>query len=107
MEKVYQYGNSWSVNDLTDLYSFKCVNILTNEETKAILSWKKGIDCSELGISEEGRIYSVELNGEEILFVGEYKDGRFSLRAHDGFHIERILRDTNIAFVGENALEEN
>ena len=58
MEKVYQNGNIWSVNDLTDLYSFKCVNILTNEETNAILSWtfKDSLGGTKVTIHSKGKM---------------------------------------------------
>lgn len=100
MEKVYQNGNIWSVNDLADLYSFRCVNVMTGEETTAILSWKKGVSNSDMDLPGDARVYAAEMGGEEVLFVGEYVGG-FTLRAYDGMQLERVLRETDISFVGE------
>ena len=52
-------------------------------------------------IGEDDRLYGVELHGEEYLFVETYKEGKFYLYAKDNIHLERLVRDHNITFVGE------
>lgn len=103
MKKVYFEVDSkkWILDDLDEMYSFKYIDIMTNEENTGILTWVKGINQIETGIGEEDRLYGVELHGEEYLFVETYKEGRFYLYAKDNMHLERLVRDHNIVFVGE------
>lgn len=103
MKKVYFEVDSkkWILDDLDEMYSFKYIDIMTNEESTGILTWVKGINQIETGIGEEDRLYGVELHGEEYLFVETYKEGKFYLSAKDNMHLERLVRDHNIVFVGE------
>ena len=103
MKKVYfeVASKSWLIDDLDEIYSFKYIDIMTNEENTGILTWLKGIDHTEVGIGEEDRLYGVELFDEEYLFVETYKEGKFYLYAKDNIHLERLVRDHNITFVGE------
>jgi len=103
MKKVYFETESkkWTLDDLDEMYSFKYVNIMTNEESEAVLTWIKQQDNSELGIGEEDRLYGADLFGEEYLFVEYYEEGRFYLRAKDSMHLESLCRDHDLVFVGE------
>lgn len=103
MKKVYfdVIEKCWVLDDLDEMYSFKYIDIMTNEESTGILTWVKGTSQIETGIGEEDRLYGVELHGEEYLFVETYKEGKFYLYAKDNMHLERLVRDHNIAFVGE------
>lgn len=103
MKKVYfdVSEESWVLDDLDEMYSFKYIDIMTNEESTGILTWIKGVDHVESGIGEDDRLYGVELNGEEYLFIETYEEGKFYLYAKDNMHLERLVRDHNIVFVGE------
>jgi hypothetical protein len=103
MKKVYfdVSEESWVLDDLDDIYSFKYIDIMTNEESTGILTWLKVNDHTEIGIEEDDRLYGVELNGEEYLFIETYEEGKFYLYAKDNMHLERLVRDHNIVFVGE------
>ena len=103
MKKVYfeVSSKSWVLDDLDEIYSFKYIDIMTNEERNGILTWLKRNDHSEIGIGEEDRLYGVELFDEEYLFVETYKEGKFYLYAKDNTHLERLVRDHNAVFVGE------
>ncbi len=108
MKKVYfeVESKSWVLDDLDEMYSFKYINIMTNEEKTGILTWVKGVDHTEMGIGEEDRLYGVELFGEEYLFVETYKEGKFYLYAKDNMHLERLCRNHNFVFVGETRKKE-
>lgn len=103
MKKVYfdVTKKSWILDDLDEIYSFKYIDIMTKEENTGILTWLKGVDHEENSIGEDDRLYGVELHGEEYLFVETYKEGKFYLYAKDNIHLERLVRDHNITFVGE------
>ena len=103
MKKVYfdVTEKCWVLDDLDDMYSFKYIDIMTNEESTGILTWLKVNDHSEIDIGEDDRLYGVELHGEEYQFVETYKEGNFYLYAKDNMHLERLVRDHNITFVGE------
>ena len=103
MKKVFfdKEKKSWVLNELDDMYSFKYINIMTNEENNSILTWIKCTNHSEIGIAEDDRLYGVDLNGEEYLFVETYKEGQYYLYAKDNMQLERLVRDYNFVFVGE------
>ena len=103
MKKVYfdTKEKRWTLEDLEDLYSFKYIDISTNEEKTAILSWIKVSDHESRGLAEDQRLYGADIMGEEYLFVESYSDGRFFLDAKDSYHLERLVRDHNFVFVGE------
>ena len=103
MKKVYfdVTKKSWVLDDLDDMYSFKYIDIMTNEESTGILTWLKVNDHNEIGIGEEDRLYGVELYDEEYQFVETYKEGKFYLYAKDNMHLERLCRNHNITFIGE------
>ena len=103
MKKVYfdVSEESWVLDDLDEMYSFKYIDIRTYEEKNGILTWIKGVDHVESGIEEDDRLYGVELNGEEYLFIETYEEGKFYLYAKDNMHLERLVRDHNMVFVGE------
>ena len=103
MKKVYFEvdSKSWVLDDLDEMYSFKYIDIMTNEENTGILTWVKGVDRVDMGVGEEERLYGVELFGEEYFFLESYKEGKFYLYAKDNKHLERLCRDHNIVFVGE------
>jgi hypothetical protein len=112
MHKVYSdkenYG-VWWVDDTTDYYYFKAINIMTNEEKNYILSWTRSIDIKE----EENvvRIYDVEIeiNGElkKYYFNFYYDKGRYRVVAKDPLELEKLLRETDITFVGETGNPDN
>ena len=103
MKKVYfdKESKRWMLDDLDEMYSFKYIHIMTNEESNAVLTWHKVTDHAEHGIGEEERLYGADLNGEEYLFVERYEQGKFYLYAKDNMHLERLCRDHNLVFVGE------
>ena len=103
MKKVYfdVSEECWVLDDLDEMYSFTYIDIMTNEENTGILTWHKGVNHEENGIGEDDRLYGVELNGEEYLFVETYEEGKFYLYTKDNMHLERLVRDHNIVFVGE------
>ena len=55
MKKVYFEvdSKSWVLDDLDEMYSFKYIDIMTNEENTGILTWVKGVDRVDMGVGEE------------------------------------------------------
>lgn len=108
--KVY-FGKDhyvWWVDETTDYYYFKAINIMTNEETEYILSWTRSLDLEE----EDGviRIYDVEIGvGEDTkkyYFNFYYEQGKYKVCAKDPMELDKLLRETNISFVGETKPDE-
>lgn len=107
-QKVYfskEHYGSWWVNELTDYYLFKTLNVKTNEIKNVILSWTRGTD-----INEEGKI--VRVYDAEFIFEGSktpvkyyfnfyYEDNRYRVESTDPLRLDMLLRDTDILFVGE------
>jgi hypothetical protein len=108
MKKVYfdKDEKRWMLEDLVDLYTFKYINIITNDEHDAILSWHKTVDRELTDIAEDERLYGAEIMGEEYLFVESYSEGKFFLDSKDRYHLERLVRDYNFIFVGEELNKE-
>lgn len=108
MRKVYfdTEKKRWTLEDLEDLYSFKYINISTNEEHFAILSWHKTVDRDSINISDDERLYGAEIMGQEYLFAESYSDGRFFLDPIDSYSLEKLCRDHDFAFVGETLNKE-
>jgi hypothetical protein len=103
MKKVY-YDESiktWILTEISDIYLFKFLDKKTNQITDGILSWKKSIKNSDFGIAEEDRLYGLDLDNEEVLFVGTYKEGKFLLRATEKYLLDLIENEKGIVFLGE------
>lgn len=110
MEKVYfdkEFYGSWTVKNLSDMYSFKYVNTKTDEEKSAILTWKR--NPHEEGVGEEERLCSVEIDGEEFLFIEKYdsENSRLVIFSKNPWELERLLKEKNIIFVGETLINED
>jgi hypothetical protein len=107
MKKVYCDEKSkqcWIVNEVEDIYSFKCFNTTTGEESLGILTSLKK-DPSQFGLDENVKIFSMDFKGEEILFYEKYEDGRILIRCLDPDKLEKIKNELNIVFVGDQLIE--
>jgi len=100
MNKVYfnKEENYWFVNDTEDFYSFKCINIETNEESTQILSWTRG---SLDNYPNHIRMYDVEINEVKYFFLMRAKGVHYLLETEDPQQLENLINKQNIFFVGE------
>jgi len=114
MNKVYfdkNFYGCWVVSDLDDIYTFKYINIKTNEEFNGILSWKKSVNNEDYGLDDNCRLYSLDLFDDEYLFSVYYSSDnkKYSIEKEKGFLIhsidkdklESLLNEKDIIFVGE------
>lgn len=101
MNKVYfnKEEDYWFVNEPDDFYSFKCVNIETNEESSQILSWTRGLGLEEY--PHHIRMYDVEIDGEKCFFLMRIDDNNFIIESEDPHQLESLINNHNIFFVGE------
>lgn len=90
--------NSWWVENLLDYYMFKSVNFKTKEELDHILSWTRNQDIDDENIV---RIYDVEIDGEKYFFLFEHTKDGYLIRSKDNLHLEKLLNDKDIFFVGD------
>ena len=106
MKKVYNNGtpNKWFLTEISDIYLFKYLDKKTNQEKDGILSWKKSIKNSEHGINEEDRLYGIDIDDEEVLFVESYKEGRFILQPKQDFILDLIENEKGIIFIGDSQI---
>jgi hypothetical protein len=102
--KVYlDRDQVWFVDETFDYYYFKAINIITKEEKEYILSWNRSVELKE----ESGvvRIYDVEIETNEGLkkyyFNFYYEENRYKVLAKDSMELEKLLRETNLSFLGE------
>jgi hypothetical protein len=76
---------------------FKSVNFKTNEEKDYVLSWTRNQDLENNIV----RIYDVEIDDEKYFFMfEEVKDG-YLIKPKDRLHLEKLLNDKDIFFVGD------
>ena len=106
MEKVYfdkEFYGSWTVKNLSDMYSFKYINIKTNEEKQAILIWKRN---EEHGENE--RVCAVEVDGIEYYFIEKYSSdfSKFFIYSKEPWELEKLMKEKDIVFVGETLVYE-
>jgi hypothetical protein len=101
MNKVYfnKDENYWFVYEPEDMYTFKSVNIITNEETNQILSWTRGFDMSNY--PNHIRIYDVEINNVKYFFLMAKEGNVFILESEDPTMLEKLIELENTFFVGE------
>lgn len=101
MNKVYfnKEENYWFVNEPEDFYSFKSVNIETNEEVNQILSWTRGLSLEEY--PNHIRMYDVEVEGVKYFFLMRNQGVHYVLETEDPQHLESLVNKQNIFFVGE------
>ena len=104
MNKVYfdkNFYGCWIVSDLDDIYTFKYINIKTNEEFNGILSWKKSVNNEDYALDDNCRLYSVDLLDDEYLFYIKYVNDKFLVNSIDKDKLESLLNEKDIIFVGE------
>lgn len=106
MEKVYfdkEFYGSWTVKNLSDMYTFKYIDIKTNEEKSALMIWKRNVEHAE-----NERVCVVELDGEEFYFIEKYNPdfSKFFIYSRDPWELERLMKEKNIVFVGETLGEK-
>jgi hypothetical protein len=90
--------NSWWVESLLDYYMFKSVNFKTKEEKDYVLSWTRNQDIDDENIV---RIYDVEVDDEKYFFMFEQVKDGYLIEAKDSLHLEKLLNDKDIFFVGD------
>lgn len=110
--KVYfdkEHYGVWWVDETVDYYYFKAINIMTNEEKEYILSWTRSIDIKE--DKNVVRIYDVEIgigeDAKKYYFNFYYESNRYRVVARDPMELEKLLRETDITFVGDTKPDEN
>jgi len=109
MNKVYfdkEFYGCWVVKELDDIYTFKYINIKTNEEFNGILTWKKSVNNEDYGLDDNCRLYSLDLMDEEFLFYGKYINDRFFIYSIDKDKLEKLFTEKDIAFVGSELVED-
>lgn len=101
MNKVYfnKQENYWFVNEPEDFYSFKYVNIETNEESSQILSWTRGLGLEEY--PHHIRMYDVEIEEVKYLFLMRKQDSIYIIESESPQQLEKLINNHNIFFVGE------
>lgn len=82
MEKVYFSSNTLIVNDLSELYELKYIDLESNKESNTILSWTKNTTKEEslrnsLNIKVDVRLYSSEIDASSFEFLLRYETGKF------------------------------
>lgn len=109
MNKVYfdkNFYGCWVVSDLDDIYTFKYINIKTNDEFNGILSWKKSINNEDYGLDDNCRLYSLDLFDDEYLFYSEYTEKGFLIHSIDKYKLELLLNEKDVIFVGSELVED-
>lgn len=119
MNKVYfdkNFYGCWVVSDLDDIYTFKYINIKTNEEFNGILSWKKSVNNEDYGLDDNCRLYSLDLFDDEYLFSVYYssdnkkynieKEKGFLIHSIDKDKLETLFKEKDIIFVGSELVED-
>jgi hypothetical protein len=106
MEKVYKSTDDWFVKDLSDLYSFRCVNTDTGEERNLVLNWTKDNTSEEkakldFGIQSDVRIYTVEVDNLNINFLLKYESSQLLILQLDLYEMNRWRNETGWNFVGD------
>lgn len=96
----------WWVDETTDYYYFKAINIMTNEEKEYILSWSRNVEITDSAI----RVYDVEFgigeDAKKYYFNFYYEGDKYRVVARDPMELEKLLQETNICFVGETKPNE-
>lgn len=114
MEKYKVYSDKenygvWFVDEMVDYYFFKSIDIITNEEKEYILSWSRSVEIEEE--KNVVRVYDVEIEIDGVLkkyyFNFYYEDNRYKVVAKDPLELEKLLRETNITFIGETKNPDN
>lgn len=104
MDKVYfrqDLPGCWWIKDLTDIFYFKTLNLLTNQEQDLILSWTRNCDLSELPGGPLRR-YDVEIDSVKYFFLVFPKDDGWIVRPENIFDIEQLGKDKNLLFKGDS-----
>jgi len=101
MNKVYfsKAEDYWFVSEPEDFYTFKSVNVETNEEVNQILSWTRGQNLEEY--PNHIRMYDVEVEGVKCFFLMRKKGDHYVLEILDTKDLENLVNKQNIFFVGE------
>lgn len=115
MEKVYldAESNKWIVKDLSDFYSFKCLNTHENKEVSRILTWTKdNIREEEIkieyNIKTDVRLYIVEIEDIKVQFLLNYGDnGKFPLNPLYSQEVSEFMKEKGYIFLGETEVNNN
>jgi len=101
MNKVYcnKEENFWFVNEPEDFYTFKSVNIETNEEVSQILSWTRNQDLEDY--PNHIRMYDVEIEDEKYFFLMRKEKNFYIIEAERPLELENLINKHNIFFVGD------
>jgi hypothetical protein len=106
MAKVYfDKENHWVVESLEDYYSFKAVNLETNEESNQILSWSRNYDLKDHD-SKIDRVYDVEIDREKYYFLFVNNGDGWDVISEDSMKLEKLLKDSNLFFTGDTNIVE-
>lgn len=109
MNKVYfdkSPTGKWLVLQLEDMYSFKYLTNETNEKNNAVLTWVKARN-EEFHLTDDVRLYSVDLLGEEYLFYIKYdSSGRYEVNSIDVDKLEDLKVNKGITFIGSEMVED-
>jgi hypothetical protein len=104
MNKVYfdKEKNQWFVNEPEDMYTFKSVNISTNEEINQILSWTRGFDMSNY--PNHIRVYDVEIDTIKYFFLMKKENNYYTIESENPMMLEKLINLENIFFVGDTQM---
>lgn len=108
-QKVYfdkEHYGVWWVDETTDYYYFKAINVKTNEEKEYILSWSRNAEINDNAV----RVYDVEIGiGEEAkkyYFNFYYEGDKYRIVERSPMELEKLLQEKGICFVGETKPSE-
>lgn len=101
MNKVYfsKAEDYWFVSEPEDFYTFKSVNVETNEEVNQILSWTRGLNLEDH--PNHIRMYDVEVEGTKYFFLMRLFEKKYIIESENPKYLEHLVNNHNIFFVGE------
>jgi hypothetical protein len=105
MNKVYfdKDKNTWYVEGLEELYTFKCVHHQTNKETNLILSWSRSYPIQD-GVD---RVYDVEIDEVKYYFLFKPVDNiNWNVTPAEPIELEKLLNEKSLFFTGEVKIVE-
>jgi hypothetical protein len=100
MEKVYADVNGWIVQELTDFYTFKSVDLETGEEKQEILSWSRGVNLTDYSEQIE-RVYDIEWEGKKYYFLLQQKNEKWQFTPENNWEFDELCKLKNIKLTGD------
>lgn len=103
MDKVYskhEIQGCWWLKELTDIFYFKALNLITNQEEYYIFSWTRNCDLSKIPDNPVRR-YDVEIDLVKYYFLVFPVGDEWIVKPENSYEIEKISQEKNILFIGD------